>query len=781
MGEDDLLEMLDSGELWPPDLTADEGSILSRRGRHLLAMAGIGERPGEVPDVSELEPIAPLHRRRLDAFFVSAMLCFGGRDPIADSLAPHVLAASLRELKGGSAEVAKKACRSIRLMPEGTHPQVRAALEDYSGMEAPEVLDRLRQRRDSVLQGDQPGMVRAAVKSRLDPLVNLLTRHVNEKARPPSRMVSLRRHTSAVAAYAESDVAGAELHHFRPGTGNASDDGDLDSVSAFVDVALSGTPAHRRSEAIQSYRAKAASAQIVSGYMMSPCRWGVMSQRGLERVVRELRAGVRNRRRIDALLVASLLTGRRATDLDAMPMRKEKRASERARAQGRAKDRHRDEEFLVHRLDYMALRTGLGLPAPPARERPDYYRTAEPLVDLPLPSEVLECLRNRGPQPRFDEERFAERARELRTTPARIRGAGHLWLYHSGHDRTVLSRLFGEDLARATPLYYENMAHEKVLGAYAAWYGHINAQLPGHEFRIKRKERELHVGVGSRRVPEAKVVANLLRKHRDFVSGLLEKPRELVRAHDHYAAYTHLVLSLATGLRSVRHPFETINHFCWETSTYFIQDKNVGGNPSPRYVPLAKFAVEQLSHYLAYLSWLQTRLGAYPRRGEYVEAALQGQVPYLFSLDQHPADPRPLAPNLIRNTLEGISHLVPNWPRHFLRSALAARGVRDDVLQALLGHGDMGQGSGRAQRTTQAGHTGEAGTAPSRANAAHARRTDVPFPQGGAEGGCGFHQIHGRPAVNRLRHGRVPAGADCVQRCLLWRAGRSQGPSCVRV
>ena len=425
--------------------------------------------------------------------------------------------------------------------------------------------------------------------------------------------------------------------------------------------------------------------------MMSPCRWGVMSQRGLERVVRELRAGVRNRRRIDALLVASLLTGRRATDLDAMPMRKEKRASERARAQGRAKDRHRDEEFLVHRLDYMALRTGLGLPAPPARERPDYYRTAEPLVDLPLPSEVLECLRNRGPQPRFDEERFAERARELRTTPARIRGAGHLWLYHSGHDRTVLSRLFGEDLARATPLYYENMAHEKVLGAYAAWYGHINAQLPGHEFRIKRKERELHVGVGSRRVPEAKVVANLLRKHRDFVSGLLERPRELVRAHDHYAAYTHLVLSLATGLRSVRHPFETINHFCWETSTYFIQDKNVGGNPSPRYVPLAQFAVEQLSHYLAYLSWLQTRLSAYPRRGEYVEAALQGQVPYLFSLDQHPADPRPLAPNLIRNTLEGISHLVPNWPRHFLRSALAARGVRDDVLQALLGHGDMGQ------------------------------------------------------------------------------------------
>ena len=686
MDDLDLIDMLTSGELWPIELSDDQVSSLSRWGRYLLAMAGAGEAPQEVPDAAELEPLAGFHRGKLGKFIVSSMLCFGGNDAVVDSLAAHVLRASLREVKDGSLGVAEKACCRIRLMPQGEYPLLRAALEDFTGMETEEVFESLQHMREAIPEQDLNTKQKEALKAALDPVFHLLNRYVENRAQPASRKSDPPRHTSAVPAVAKAEIAAVDLHRFHDSIDGPRDDGGFDSARSYADAATSGTAAHRRSAAVQDYRAKAAAAQIVRGYMMSPCRWGVLFDDELERLVRQLRAGVRDRQPIDALLVASLLTGRPAEILSMMNLRQVKIGAKPRRG---TVARHQHREVLVYRGKHMALRTGLQLPAPGSRKYGRYYEKAESIVYLPLPSQVLECLSRPAPPYEGWADALSERARELGTILSRIESAGHLWLYHSGYDRTLLSRLFGEDLAHATAIYYENMSRERTLLAYKAWYEHINRQIPNHPFLIRRQPRESRVG--SRRTPKALVVTNLFRKYREFVSNLLDEPRDLIVAHEHYAAYTYLVLSFASGLRPVRQPFETLNDFCRQTSTYFIQDKDTVGIASPRFVQLAPFAVEQLDHYLAYLSWLPTKLGAYSRRREYIEAALYGEVPVLFSLAGDPREPRPLTPGRIEEILTLISPLVLNWPRHFQRTALIDRGVRDDVVQALLGHGDMGQ------------------------------------------------------------------------------------------
>ena len=682
----DLVDMTQMREMWPEELSEDQVSVLSRRARYLLALAGIGEPPERVPTADELHPLVAFHKGELGRFVVSSMLCHGMIDSIVDSLSPHVLAASLREVKDGSPGVAEKACRKVRLMPQGWYPELLGELQDFSGMETQDVLDWLTEKRESGLRGDRPAEKKKALKKGFDPLVNLLERYVRGRAAPPARKADPPRHTRAVAAVAEADIAPANVHHFHASSDGQRDDGGLDLARGYTDPRPSGSRAHRRSLAIQDYRANAAAAQIVRGYMMSPCRWGVLSEHALARLVIELRAGVENRKRVDALLTASLFTGRPAASLNDLPLREERSDATVPTKSGARKNV--EQEALVYRRPHMALRTGLQLPAPGSREYGRYYESAEPIVNLPLPSEVLSCVLLSKPTD-VDGNALSKRARELGATASRIESAGHLWLYHGGRDRTLLNRLFGADLAHAAPIYYENMKEERILEAYDVWCRRINSLLGTRPFRIERLPRTSRVG--SRRTPKDLVVKNLFRKYRELVDDYLRTPKDMVLGHDHYAVYTYLVLSLATGLRPVRQPFETFKDFCGVTNTCFIQDKDVAGVASPRFVPVAPFAVKQLNHYRAYLSWLPTKLGRHDRRREYVEAALNGQVPYLFTLQGDPREPQPLSPKRVEEILEPISPLNLNWTRHYLRTKLTDRRVHDDVIQAMLGHGDLGQ------------------------------------------------------------------------------------------
>ena len=141
----------------------------------------------------------------------------------------------------------------------------------------------------------------------------------------------------------------------------------------------------------------------------------------------------------------------------------------------------------------------------------------------------------------------------------------------------------------------------------------------------------------------------------------------------------------------MRQPFETFSDYCCETNTYFIRDKDAPGTPSPRFVPVASFATKQLSDYRSHLQWLKTQiLGSNDKQIKYINAALGDIAPYLFTFNEN-EDPEPLTPSSIETVLEHISPLDLNWPRHLLRTELTDCNVHDDVIQAFMGHGEMGQ------------------------------------------------------------------------------------------
>ena len=429
--------------------------------------------------------------------------------------------------------------------------------------------------------------------------------------------------------------------------------------------------------------------------MMSPCRWGVPSSHELKTLVRELWSGVRAGHAADALLFIFLLTGRCPYDLARMTPK-----------------------------DYGPLKQSAGTPAPAgwsATERLEYsdrvfwlrtfldpdvahcnpvrqahHVSSYASLPLPLPPETLDPLKH-STRARSAERAIDERIKELhrevpRMTVTRIRTAGHQWLYHHGWDRTVPDRLFGTNTDQAIPLYYECMQAFRVLAPYKAWHAHLNEHLYEHPPSRSLKRRKIDRRIGSRRTPIHDAIRKAFADYRRIVVKELHRHMGLPGAHNHYAAYTYLLLSLATGLRPARQSFETLQDFCERTDTHVIRDKDVGSRPSPRYVRLAPFAVRQLRHYLDYLSRLIMHLHN-PRQRDYVESALNGMVPFLFLLPDADADPRALAPKDVSQLAKDFRHFEANWPRHLLRTALVDRDVGDDIIQAFMGHGEMGRES----------------------------------------------------------------------------------------
>ena len=216
-----------------------------------------------------------------------------------------------------------------------------------------------------------------------------------------------------------------------------------------------------------------------------------------------------------------------------------------------------------------------------------HHESSDASLCLPLPREVFHALKKAtADTTRSIDKRMRELRRVVpRVTEARIRSAGHQWLHHhQDHDRTVLDRLFRTDTDHAVPLYYECMKASRVLEAYHAWLAHLNGHLAERPLIVRREGPDYRIG--SRRTPTRAAVRKALAGYRRLVVKELHRGMGLPRAHNHYTAFTYLLLSLGTGARPVRQPFETLQDFCDGTDMYMIRDKDVGRKPSPRYVRL---------------------------------------------------------------------------------------------------------------------------------------------------------------------------------------------------
>ena len=695
MQQDELIDALS----WPGNLDDSQVSILLRRARDLLAPIGLAEATDNSPAVEELESLfGTLDSKDLiDSYWVAALLS-SGSDPDIDPLASHVVAAALEEARGKTPDYPRPACRAVRQIYRGKQPEIHAALPSMPmSSDARAELEWLRGERVA-LKGVAPkSKGRMPPERALSLIARLLTRYVTDERRSHDPDGGTTRHVRDDPSCDDTDIGKTQLYRWV----NERLEEHVDDAPVRVDVEPSGPAAHRRSLPMQRYYTKAAAQRVVRGGMLSPIRWGVFSPASLGGLTRQLRAGVAKGGSADALLLISLLTGRPVDHINRLPVQ---RWRDDRQEETPAPRRQPVREAVLRTRTSMALRTGIALPPPKGdNDTRQHYEQSRSVMNVPLPRELLTCLPSTKKPPIVPPEEMNERLASLRrelpqVTPSRIAMAGYQWLLHAGHERTLLDRLFGTPLAHATPLYYEATDASRILGVYRAWAKHLNECIPDAPLPIPDVTSQSLIG--SRRTPTTEWVQGLFRSRRRLlIRQRRSAPFDI--AHNSYALYTYLVLAVATALRPVRQPFETVRDYCPASRTYFIQDKDAGGVPSPRFVPLAPVAVKQLQFYLDYLDDVDRSLVGHGKLGTYVKAACSGQVPYLFAIQPTEPTPRPvqwgnvtptpLTPTRVAELLGPNLTLNLNWNRHFLRTQLAARGVPDRILAAFMGHGQLEQ------------------------------------------------------------------------------------------
>ena len=689
---------------WPSELEQRQISTLRRRYHSLLSLPGAPGTAEEAPTPDDLRLLyGILHRPGvIGPHFVAVLLCAGPHEHV-DRVARHVVAAALDELgrEDGSRSVAEAGCRSVRQLYGDKCPELQIDINAMpSSDDGQEELEWLREHRDELRDATSNTREPTTDEKVLTLIVNLLHRYVFDRRIQRDPEGGIAHYSHRVGDAQDTDVGTASLHHFL----NQNFEEYIERQPTYVDVEPSGPPAHKRSVIIQRYRTQAAASRVIRGDMRSPVQWGAFSTRTLGELVRKLRGGVESGNPVDALLAISLLTGRHVERLNGLRLRG---APNRAGDALAAPSPRVSTEALVRDGSAIALRAGFLLPLPGGDGHDSkHYAEGRSMMNVPLPTELLSCLPNRAkpplvPQQAIDERLVSLRAELPQVTAVRIASAAYRWLYQAGYERTLLDRLLGTPLADAIPMYYERTDPERTLDAFQAWVGYLNELNPAAQFSLSNVVNKGRVG--SRRTPTCESVRDLFRTYRSFVRAKQRRGPTFDISHNHFTMYTYLVLAFATGLRPARQAFETFADFCPTTSTYFIQDKDAGGVAAPRFVPVAPVAVQQLENYRTYLDELNERLDGRGPLGAYVRAACREEMPFLFTItapdppprpdqwDIRGVRPEPLIPRRIAEVLGLHFPLISNWNRHLLRTELIRRNVRDDLVQAFMGHGQLGR------------------------------------------------------------------------------------------
>ena len=686
---------------YPEDLTDGQVTVLEARMDQLLASTRSRQQGLRAPHAHELEELEGWFRAKglITEHFVLALVCARFESPGAERLQGHVLRASLHELeeqaKGRRApkqlRAAIDACSRLRMLSQGKHPALLEFVAETPEGGSEQVVAWMKARVGQL--GDKS--VRTEEEDRLfnaaGRIKSLLERHVHNVVRTQTREVEPRRHVSPFHLphdpERESSAPNPEIHDFYDDRSERLD--DVESKSSNVDMAPTGPGAHRRSSYVQRSIARSVTDQIIGQQMLSPSAYGTLSPKTLGVLIGELRAGVGRGSPEDALIAASLFSGRSVRDLLLIEMR-----------EGRGRRHHkRSGDTLIFETaksggdghGYLSLRSHLALPRPPAPS--DMYIAAESVIDVPLPVELLGCLRpcpNECASGESVERRLGELRQTLpQVTAQRVAMTAMRTLYRAGVERTPLHRLYAPNLARATPLYYECMQESNLMRIHERWARGINEHVKDEPFTLSFPIERRRVG--SSRCPDLDDLARLISDMRTSVERAV-KSVAFKDVHNQMALYTYTALALATGIRAVAQPFESFADFCESTRSFLIDDKHVRSVPSPRIVPLAPFAWRQLQHYRKHLVAATSLLSSTsPALRTYVDDALHGRAPFLFTLSQSRESAEPLRPAMIRWLLGDRFPLVSNWARHLMRTELVAAGVHDEVVQALMGHGEAGQ------------------------------------------------------------------------------------------
>ena len=273
-------------------------------------------------------------------------------------------------------------------------------------------------------------------------------------------------------------------------------------------------------------------------------------------------------------------------------------------------------------------------------------------------------------------------------TRGRLAAHKQLWLRRVGVDSGLIGLLCGLDPAQTAPMHYTVTR--------AADLAHLHARYLSEALGLDIPPTRHQGWIGSRVRPDVDLVRAVAATLRERFEAPLPPGARLdaiAAAHDAFACHTLLVLMLATAHRPVSAPFERLGDFDPDSGLVWMSDKRTRAGRASRVAMLPPVAVAQYRAWLRHLEALARRL--LPFRPDTVRAhvrpayrpdAASTPKPLFFFLD--PAGSvEDATVEAMGDRMADILPLQLNWPRHVLRSRLAADGAQAQALDALLGHG----------------------------------------------------------------------------------------------
>ncbi|WP_231410894.1 site-specific integrase [Thioalkalivibrio sp. ALE14] len=247
-----------------------------------------------------------------------------------------------------------------------------------------------------------------------------------------------------------------------------------------------------------------------------------------------------------------------------------------------------------------------------------------------------------------------------------------------------------------TPLVYQTTPKSRLVSAYRDAIHHIFGT-PGHDgvanhAPVSSDERYF----GSALQPKPKVwegIARELRQMTPETPSALASREEHVRHHNAYTLYTALLVLVGTGLRVVRDPIESVLDIDWDNALLYVVDKEARASGNQRIVPLAPTVLGQLKAYGRHLLALASRWDhRQPEPAAELRAAAFGNdesIPFLVFLSKD-MSVEPVRPGTLSPRLSNLFPAPVNLGRHHIRTHLTETGCPGEWIDALLGHEPIG-------------------------------------------------------------------------------------------
>ena len=166
-----------------------------------------------------------------------------------------------------------------------------------------------------------------------------------------------------------------------------------------------------------------------------------------------------------------------------------------------------------------------------------------------------------------------------------------------------------------------------------------------------------------------------------------------IKFHNTFARFCVSALYAGTGCRHLRDPFESIEVFCFDPPSVFINDKHDGHLHSGRMVPLPDQCVALVKVYLGHLVNLSEMLeGLHPelaRQVQLLTVQSSDYLPLFFQLDANLCWHSLNTTGLPGETLFDWP-LPPNVFRHRYAQQLARHDVENEVIDGWMGHAERG-------------------------------------------------------------------------------------------